>query len=74
MAIGTKAGPDSVRLTNETFWETVKEMPELEKVQNLTLTISPQLLSKNWLETARASGGDPMDIEPGNGVLSKFNR
>ncbi|KAF1847366.1 FAD-binding domain-containing protein [Cucurbitaria berberidis CBS 394.84] len=70
MAIGTKAGPDSVRMTNETFWKTLKDMPKLANVQNLTLTMSPQLLSKHFLETARASGGDPMDFEPGNqGVL-----
>ncbi|KAF2444585.1 FAD-binding domain-containing protein, partial [Karstenula rhodostoma CBS 690.94] len=70
MAIGTKAGPQSVRLTNETFWETLKETPELANVQNLTLTMSPQLLSKRFLETARASGGDAMDFEPGNqGIL-----
>lgn len=73
MAVGTKAGPDSVRLTNETWFETINSTPELKKVQNLTLLITPQLLSKSYLEAARASGGDPMDFEPGkHGVLSKI--
>lgn len=73
MSVGTKAGPDSVRLTNETFWETLKDFPQLKNVQNLTLTLSPQLLSKSFLEKARASGGDAMDFEPANGVLSKHS-
>ncbi|KAI1812291.1 hypothetical protein GGS20DRAFT_578438 [Poronia punctata] len=69
MATATKASPESVRLANETFFELMdKMMPELEKVQNLTLRLSPQHISKSYLEAARRSGGDPMDVEPGIGI------
>lgn len=73
MAIGTKMGPDSIRLTNETWWDTINErLPELSLVKNLTLNLSPQVMTKSWLEAARASGGDALDFEPGDGVLSEF--
>jgi hypothetical protein len=73
MATATRASPDSVRLANETFFEIMKQMPELKKVQNLALRNSPQHISKPFLEAARASGGDPMDVEPGIGIFSKFH-
>ena len=63
MATALQATEESVRLANTTFFELVKGMPELKKVQNLTLALSPQPISKSFLEAARASGGDPMDAE-----------
>lgn len=74
MATATRASPDSVRLANQTFFALMKEMPELHRVQNLTLRLSPQHISKSFLEAARASGGDAMDVQPGIGLYSKFNQ
>ncbi|KAI9168054.1 Bifunctional solanapyrone synthase [Paramyrothecium foliicola] len=69
MSTGLQPGPDSVRLTNETFFETIAKMPELKKVEGLSLTATPQMLTKYWLQAARNAGGDPMDLEPGKGLL-----
>ncbi|KAI3337024.1 FAD binding domain protein [Xylariaceae sp. AK1471] len=68
-ATGLKPSPKSVRLANTTFFEMVDEMPELKKVKGLVLTTTPQMLTRAWLQAARASGGDPMDLEPGNGII-----
>ncbi|KAI2621572.1 hypothetical protein GGS21DRAFT_380653 [Xylaria nigripes] len=69
MATSTKATAEAVRIVNTTFFGTMELMPELKQVQNLTLRISPQHISKSYLEAAKASGGDPMDVEPGIGLL-----
>lgn len=71
MATALEATPESIFLANTTFFEVIDEMPELKKVANLSLAMSPQPLSRSFLEAARASGGDPMDVEPGNGKISE---
>ncbi|KAI0436188.1 hypothetical protein F4803DRAFT_567061 [Xylaria telfairii] len=69
MATALQATEESVRLANTTFFEILGEMPELKTVQNLSLAMSPQPLSRSFLEAAIASGGDPMAVEPGNGKI-----
>ncbi|TGJ88404.1 hypothetical protein E0Z10_g329 [Xylaria hypoxylon] len=68
-ATGLKPGPKSVKLANVTFFELIDEMPELKKVKGLVLTTTPQMLTRAWLQAARDSGGDPMDIEPHDGII-----
>ncbi|KAI0195870.1 hypothetical protein F4808DRAFT_452809 [Astrocystis sublimbata] len=68
-ATGLKADPASVLLANATLFKIYNAMPELKKLKGLVITSTPQMISRSWLEVARASGGDPMDIEPGNGLI-----
>ncbi|KAI0407189.1 hypothetical protein F4802DRAFT_612274 [Xylaria palmicola] len=65
-----KAGPEAILITNATFFETLASMPELQKVEGLSLTTTPQLLSRAWLKAAKASGGDPMDLESETGIIT----
>ncbi|KAK3687935.1 hypothetical protein B0T22DRAFT_439508 [Podospora appendiculata] len=66
---GLQPDRESVFLANKTFFEEIAKTPQLKTVRGLTLTATPQMLSKAWLNAARASGGDPMDLEPGNGII-----
>ncbi|KAI1325886.1 hypothetical protein F5Y16DRAFT_411184 [Xylariaceae sp. FL0255] len=69
MGSALQATKESVFLANTTFFKLLDEMPELASVKGLQLVLSPQPISKSFLEAARASGGDPMDVEPGNGKM-----
>lgn len=44
-------------------------MPELKKVAGLQLGSTQQTITKAWLQAARASGGDAIDLDPANGNL-----
>ncbi|KAM7212310.1 hypothetical protein V8F06_012309 [Rhypophila decipiens] len=66
-----KATPASVYLINETFFETFNAMaPRLQNATGLSLTTTPQLISRAWISAAKASGGDPMDIDAEGGVIA----
>lgn len=71
-ATSLKASPDSVYLINETFFETIAAMPELRHAAGLSLTTTPQMLTRSWIDAAKASGGDPMDIESDGGIIGKM--
>ncbi|KAH7213270.1 uncharacterized protein BKA55DRAFT_697777 [Fusarium redolens] len=68
-ATSLKASPESVYLTNETFFETIDSMPELRHAAGLSLTTTPQMLTRSWIDAAKASGGDPMDIDSEGGII-----
>lgn len=42
-------------------------MPALKNVEGLAVAATQQAVTKAWLEAARASGGDPIDLDPSNG-------
>jgi hypothetical protein len=62
-----KSTPEAVYLTNKTFFETVASMPALKKVEGLSVAATQQTVTKSWLEAARASGGDSLDLDPSKG-------
>ena len=66
-ATSLKATPEAVYLTNQTFFETMASMPELKNIPGLSLVSTQQTITKAWLEAARASGGDAIDLDPANG-------
>ena len=50
-------------------------MPELKNVAGLQLGSTQQTITKAWLQAARASGGDAIDLDPANGnFISTSNK
>ena len=64
-----KATADAVYLTNKTFTDTTASMPELKNVLGLAVASTQQTITKAWLQAARASGGDAIDLDPKDGSL-----
>lgn len=54
-------------MTNQTFFETVASMPALKQVPGLLVASTQQTITKAWLEAAKASGGDAIDLDPEDG-------
>lgn len=46
-----------------------KSTRDKKKIEELALTTTPQMLSRSWLWAAKASGGDPMDIDDNEGII-----
>ncbi|KAI9739477.1 MAG: hypothetical protein M1818_005165 [Claussenomyces sp. TS43310] len=67
-----KAAPESVFLTNKTFFDTVASMPALKNVRGIKLSATHQTITKSWLTAAQAAGGDPMDLDPKNGNFISY--
>lgn len=60
-----KATPEAVYLANNTFFDTaIKEVSDLP---DLLTSITFQTITEDWLDAARASGGDAIDLDPAEG-------
>lgn len=64
---------ESVYMINETFFDVIAANPQIKDTVDLSVTNTYQLFTSGMIETAKASGGDPIGLyDPlGNGVLGK---
>lgn len=70
---GLKASPESVFLINQTFFDMIAKTPALKNTIDVSLSNTYQVFTPGMINTAKASGGDPIGlVDPnGNGVLGE---
>ena len=62
---GIKATREALTLANTTIITAALE--QLKGVAGGTFTLAYQPISKSWLQAARRSGGDAIDLDPADG-------
>ncbi|KAL4922537.1 cytochrome P450 [Aspergillus aurantiobrunneus] len=62
-----KATPEAVYLANTTFIEAATE--QVSDLPDLLTSITYQTITEDWLDAARASGGDAIDLDPADGAF-----
>jgi hypothetical protein len=68
-----KATSEAVFLINATFFEVIAANPSIKKIEGLQITPTYQTITTKHLQAAKASGGDPMDLDPKNGnIVGKY--
>lgn len=66
-----KATPEAVYLANTTFIKAATE--QVSDLSDLLTSITYQTITEDWLNAARASGGDAIDLHPADGAfLGKY--
>lgn len=66
-----KATPEAVYLANTTFIKAATE--QVSDLSDLLTSITYQTITEDWLNAARASGGDAIDLDPADGAfLGKY--
>jgi hypothetical protein len=69
--VSFKSSAQTVRLINDTV--TVDAVKNLKNLTGVNVGISYQWVPKSWLQAAKQSGGDAIDIDPSNGDLLILN-
>jgi len=60
-------------MINATFFEVIAANPSIKSIEGLQVTPTYQTITVNHLKVAKASGGDPMDLDPKNGnIIGEF--
>ncbi|EAA63242.1 hypothetical protein AN3274.2 [Aspergillus nidulans FGSC A4] len=66
-ATAVKATPEAVYLANTTFIQAAME--QVSDLSDLLTSITYQTITEDWLDAARASGGDAIDLDPADGAF-----
>ena len=66
-ATGLKASSESINLINQTI--SGDAITALKNISGASVALSIQPIGRSWLEAAKSSGGDAIDLDPGNGSL-----
>ncbi|KAI9653420.1 MAG: hypothetical protein M1821_007085 [Bathelium mastoideum] len=59
------AAPEVVQILNETVVPAT--MAQLKNIKNCYVSVTLQSVSTNWMKQAKASGGDPISLDPSKG-------
>lgn len=66
-SLGLKPTPYAIKLANDIVIDGA--LAQLQNVTNCSLSLAFQPITQAWLEAARVSGGDAIDLDPNDGTF-----